>query len=225
MKKFKGILLDIDNTLYDYNLCHKYAFEQCIIWIFYNHKINKENFINAFNLSRKTINSRLKNTAASHNRLLYFQLTLEKLNLNPLKYSLDLYNCYWDNFLSIMTPFKDIDFIFEKYKNICFVTDLTVHIQHRKIIKLGLSKYSNHIVSSEEAGCEKPNKVIFDLAIDKLNLKKNEVCMIGDNFEKDILGASQNNIASIWLNTEKVNYTIPKDCLEINEINELKNFL
>jgi len=225
MKNFKGLLLDIDNTLYDYNSCHLYAMNKCNLWIYENHKVTQETFINAFNSSRKTINSRLKNTAASHNRLLYFQLTLEKLNLNPLFDSLELYNCYWDNFLSVMIPFEEIEYIFEKYKHICFVTDLTAHIQHRKLVRLGLSKYSNHIVSSEEAGCEKPNKEIFNLALEKLKLNKNEVCMIGDNFEKDILGASQNEIASIWLNIEKQNKTIPQNCLEIYKFNELKNYL
>jgi putative hydrolase of the HAD superfamily len=94
--------------------------------------------------------------------------------------------------------------LLEKYQNkICLVTDLTAHIQYRKIHKLKLNQYCQSIVTSEEAGKEKPNPLMFKLALQKLNLKSSEVCMIGDNFKKDIFGANSLNIHTIWLNHER----------------------
>jgi putative hydrolase of the HAD superfamily len=52
------------------------------------------------------------------------------------------------------------------------------------------------MLSSEEAGIEKPSPVIFGKALSKLNLKAEEVIMIGDNEEKDILGAEAMGIKS-----------------------------
>jgi HAD superfamily hydrolase (TIGR01549 family) len=226
MKKIKGILLDIDNTLYDYESCHQFAMDKCRIWIKNHFNINEHSFNLAFKESRRTINERLRETAASHNRLLYFQLTLEKLEINSLKYSLLLYNCYWDNFLSYMNPFKGIEYIFQKYNgNICFVTDLTAHIQHRKITRLDLAKYLNHLVTSEEAGCEKPDQNIFKLALEKLNLEVNEVCMIGDNFNKDIIGANNLSIQSIWLNRTEANTILPENCIEIKDISSVNKYI
>lgn len=227
MRNINGILLDIDNTLYDYSVCHEYAMQKCTQWVYKNHGIDELTFTKSFNISRKTINMRLENTAASHNRLLYFQLTLEKLKITSFINTLELYNCYWDNFLDIITPFEGINYIFEKYiGKVCFVTDLTAHIQHRKIEKLNLAKYENFIVTSEEAGCEKPNKKIFKIALDKLNLDPNSVCVIGDNFEKDIIGAKNLNLQSIWLNRDKTNqHIIPNGCIEIKEINEIKRYI
>ncbi len=227
MKKIKGILLDIDNTLYDYDLCHKFAIDKCRQWLNNHLNIDEDSFNSAFTESKKTINERLVDTAASHNRLLYFQLTLEKLKINSLNYSLSLYNCYWDNFLSNMNPFQGIEYIFNKYNgNICFVTDLTAHIQHRKIAKLDLAKYTNYIVTSEESGCEKPSQTIFKLALEKLNLDSSEVCMIGDNFEKDILGASKLCIQSLWLNRTKTKIsTLPESCFEIKDISLVNKYI
>jgi putative hydrolase of the HAD superfamily len=40
------------------------------------------------------------------------------------------------------------------------------------------------------------------LALQKLGLRADEVCMIGDNFKKDILGSAALGIESIWFNHE-----------------------
>ena len=47
----------------------------------------------------------------------------------------------------------------------------------------------------------KPEDIIMDLAIEVLGLKKEEVCMIGDNYETDILSGINNNIHTIFVNT------------------------
>ena len=45
------------------------------------------------------------------------------------------------------------------------VSDLTTHIQLRKMDKLRISKYIDFLVTSEEAGSEKPHAVMFLLAL------------------------------------------------------------
>ena len=96
-----------------------------------------------------------------------------------------------------------IEFLEQNDKTICFLTDLTAYIQYRKLEKTGLFKYCKYIVTSEEAGVEKPDKQIFNLALKKLNMSFNEVCMIGDSWERDIVGAIELNIKPYWKSTEK----------------------
>ena len=202
--KYKGLLLDIDNTLYNYDSTHQYALGKVLDYCIDTFKISEYELKEAYTIARKKVHIELSETASSHNRLLYFQKMLEILKINPLKYSYTIYNIYWDNFLEYMKPFDGIYELLEKYKdNICLVTDLTAHIQYRKIEKLRLEKYCNQIVTSEEAGKEKPHPYMFMLALQKLNLQTNEVCMIGDSFKKDIFGASNLGIQSIWLNSEE----------------------
>ena len=125
----------------------------------------------------------------------------ESLEVNPLKNGIKLYNLYWDIYLENLHPFDGVYDLLKKYnQNICFVTDLTAHIQYRKIEKLKFYDYSKIIVTSEESGKEKPHPYIFIKALQKLDKNPYEVCMIGDNFKKDIIGANNLGIDSIWFN-------------------------
>ena len=218
--KYKGILLDIDNTLYDYKVAHIFSKNVVLEYCVSEFSLSEEKINFAYEKARKQVHVELSETAASHNRLLYFQKMLEILNVNPMKYAIEIYSKYWDSFLDELKPFDEIYNFLEKYKNrICLVTDLTANIQYRKIQKLGLEKYCDKLVTSEEAGREKPHPYMFMLALHKLNVRENEVCMIGDSFKKDILGATSLGIESIWFNHEDKfeNY-------ESNIIKQVKSF-
>jgi HAD superfamily hydrolase (TIGR01549 family) len=207
MKKinsYSGILLDLDNTLYDYNRCHLNAINNVEEYCQSKLGIGVDDFNREYKSGRKSINIELANTASSHNRLLYFQRALENLSVNPLSVALDLYNAYWNTFLDTMELDEGVTFFFQSLKetNICLITDLTAHIQYRKVRKLGLEGYIQNIVTSEEAGVEKPNPHIFKTALSKLDKPINEVCMIGDNYQKDIVGAVSIGIEAYWMNRE-----------------------
>ena len=218
--RYKAILLDIDNTLYDYNITHAFAKNRVVEYCMAELSLSKDDINAAYETARKQIHIELTETAASHNRLLYFQRMSEILGVNPMKYGFEIYNTYWDSFLEVIKPFDGIYELLEKYKNqICLVTDLTAHIQYRKIKKLGLEKYCDKLVTSEEAGHEKPHPYMFIMALQKLGLQPNEVCMIGDSYKKDVFGATNLGMAAIWFNHEnkQENYN---DKL----INEVKSF-
>ncbi len=218
--KYKALLLDIDNTLYDYNSTHAIAKKSVIEFCKTQFNIDEMTISKAYDKARKKVHIELSETAASHNRLLYFQKMCEILILNPLQYSFKLYNIYWDTFLENITPFDGLYELLEQYKNkICLVTDLTAHIQYRKIEKLKLNQYCQAIVTSEEAGKEKPHPYMFILALQKLDLKADDVCMIGDSFKKDIFGASNLGIDTIWFNHEQ-----KEENYEDKSIKEVKAF-
>ena len=226
--KYKGILLDIDNTLYDYDKTHTKALEALIDTAKKRLKINTADLKSAYLRARKQINSELNESASSHNRLLYIQRMMESLNLSGLNVSLELYELYWSTFLDNIEVYDGVYRFLESVQNtpICLVTDLTAHIQHRKIKKLGLDQYADYLVTSEEAGREKPHPYIFLSALHKMDLKPNEVCMIGDSFEKDILGASQLGIPSYWLHKGQHTETINTDLIvRFSEFDMLKEYI
>jgi len=208
--KIKGILLDIDNTLYDYRKTHEIALDAVFEFLINRYSLNKEALSSTYVAARQQIHAELSETAASHNRILYFQRMFEILKINALKHSLDVYNLYWDTFLDNLKVREGAYDFLEHIKNkkICLLTDLTADIQHRKVQKMRLFDYADYIVTSEEAGREKPHPYIFMLALQKLRLKIGDICMIGDSLEKDILGAVNLGIYSYWLN-ESDNSTNP----------------
>lgn len=202
---YKGILLDIDNTLYAYDPLHELAQEALFSYVQEIFSIEPEDIKRAFSQAKLIVKQNTPETASSHNRLLYVQNLCEILDISSLKYSMDLYNIYWDTFLDKLSLTAGAQQFFERYGHlpICLVTDLTAHIQHRKVAKLDLPRWADLMVTSEEAGCEKPHPFMFQLALSKLGLQANEVCMIGDSFKKDIQGAKRLGIHAYWL-TDKV---------------------
>ena len=57
------------------------------------------------------------------------------------------------------------------------------------------------IAISEEVGCEKPDPRMFLFALDKLNIEPNDygrVLMIGNNIARDIGGANNVGLVSVW---------------------------
>jgi HAD superfamily hydrolase (TIGR01549 family) len=198
---YKGILLDIDNTLYKYEPLHQLAQRALFNFVSTTFKINLNVITVAYKQAKLQVKHNNPSTAASHNRLLYVQNLCEILGINAFKNSILLYDIYWNTFLDNLTLSTGAKTFFSSYGHlpICLLTDLTAHIQHRKVAKLELHEWANYMVTSEEAGCEKPHPFMFQMALKKLNLQASEVCMIGDSFKKDIEGAVSLGIQSFWL--------------------------
>lgn len=198
---YKGILLDIDNTLYQYDPLHELASKGLFAYIEETFNKSEPEIKHAFDLAKQRVKQNTPETAASHNRLLYVQNLCEILGIHSLVHSLVLYKQYWDTFLEGLKLTEGAQQFFGRYGHlpICLVTDLTAHIQHRKIAKLELNRWADCMVTSEEAGCEKPHPFMFQLALNKLNLQASEVCMIGDSYKKDIQGAKRLGIDAFWL--------------------------
>lgn len=228
MRKSKGILLDLDHTLYDYHIVHNQSINYTLSQLSNKFSIPVEELEAVLNKVKKKLHVELVNTASSHNRMLYFQRMFEALNVDSLKYTLEAYNFYWDTFLSLLNYDEGVEEVLGELKRgrkICLITDLTVHIQHRKVQKLKLYKYLDYMVSSEEAGTEKPHPHIFRMALQKLKLEPSDVCMIGDNYKKDITGACNLNIRSFWLNRDGENEKTNELIKEIRSFTELKNYV
>lgn len=217
MKKIKKpsiVLFDLDNTLYDYDSAHNDAIKAVSKKVKNLLNINEKEFIELYEDAKKIVKSRISNTASSHNRLLYFQKLIELKGLGQqVLIALDLNQTYWNKFLISANIFDGVYEVFDELRlngvKIGLVTDLTADIQFRKIIKFGLGHCFDCIVTSEEAGKDKPNENCFNIALKKLGIDKSReenIWMIGDDLIKDIKGSkvSINAIGFIFQKKKKV---------------------
>ena len=225
---FSTVIIDLDNTVYEYNTPHRIALKSALSAFASRFQLDFIKVENHFNQARKSTHLALYGQAASHSRLLYFQKLLENLNINPLKHALFFEQKYWNVFLQEMKLFEGVQTFFNQCQKkgikVCVLTDLTSDIQFHKIEKLGLKDCIDHIVTSEEVGVEKPNPLMFFQAIYKLKTSTASTIMIGDNYKKDILGASNLGIKSIWINGDKVqiNEASGSKIQSIIEVDEFK---
>jgi len=198
-----AFLFDTDNTLYPYEPAHAAAQKAVREKVISTLSIAPEEFDRAFGAARQNVKTRLKNTAASHNRLIYLQSMLELLGLgSQVLLALDFEQTYWRTFLSNAVLFDGVKELLDDIRlagiPTAIVTDLTAQIQFRKVVYFGLDRYFDYIVTSEEAGFDKPHAAPFEIAIEKMRPKGRRVWMIGDSPENDIRGARE-KIAAVTL--------------------------
>ena len=226
----QAVIFDLDDTLYDYKSLDKKARANVEVYACDMLGIPKEQFNEAYQFGRQKTKAGLADVGAGHNRMLYYQKTLEYLGINPIPLSMQLYERYWGTFLREMQPFPGVKelFAFLKEKGICIMicTDLTAHIQHRKIAALGIAGDVRYLVSSEEAGKEKPAPEIFSLCLEKLNLLPDEVWYVGDSLEKDVKGAIQAGMRAVWFRPEsKEDNPADASYMEVEDLKRLKELI
>jgi putative hydrolase of the HAD superfamily len=191
-----AILFDTDNTLYPYDPAHLAALAAVRRKVTSTFAIAESDFDNAYTQARADVKKRLKHTASAHSRLLYLQRMLEIMGLgSQVLLALDFEQTYWRTFLSNAVLFEGVKDVLDDLRLLgiptAIVTDLTAQIQFRKVVYFGLDHYFDYIVTSEEAGRDKPSAEPFQIALDKMRPKGKCIWMIGDNPVNDIKGARE----------------------------------
>ncbi|AZV41424.1 HAD family hydrolase [Peribacillus asahii] len=117
--------------------------------------------------------------------------------------------------------FTVLDELKGKYK-LLLLTNGSPDLQNTKLtITPELVPYFDEIIISGAFGRGKPDQTIFEHALERIGLNKDEVIMVGDNLMTDILGASRTGIKSVWINrhNKERNEVVPD--YEITHLEEL----
>lgn len=198
----KSVLFDLDGTLYDYQLCHRNAFDCASRIAKRELALDKNKFTELYEKSRNIVHDRLNGTAASHSRLLYFaELVFGYTKFPDLAMVACLEKAYWSNFYGPMRLYDGALRLLKRLRQrsvkLALVTDMTTAIQFEKIRRLNLETIFDVVVTSEEAGCEKPNPRIFEICLRRLGVSAASVVHVGDDFGRDIVGARMAGISPI----------------------------
>ena len=190
----KAVIFDIDDTLYSFRKAHKTAMESLDVYAEECLKVDKQVFRSVLKKTQDEILERLGcNNSAIHNRLIRYQNALAILDRPIHPHAREMSRIYWDTLIRFAVPEPGIQKLMRELKErgiyIGIGTDMTAYLQVKKLEKLGLAQYVDSMVTSEEAGVEKPEKELFRLCIDKAGCLPGECVFIGDNPKKDIAGA------------------------------------
>lgn len=205
---YKHLFFDLDHTLWDfeansrealYDLFHKYDLDKTLtddfndfcqrysehnkrLWNRYHHGHIKQEELRW---------KRMWHTLLDYNNgseLLAKKLSAEYLEILPTK--------------KVIFPHtKEIlDYLSNKKYILHLITNGFENTQQCKLRNSGLGKYFTHIITSERAMAIKPQKEIFEFALQLANAIKEECIMIGDNLDADIKGGMDAGLDTIFVN-------------------------
>lgn len=223
----RAVFFDIDNTLYSYDIGNQAGMEALEDYAVHTLKVSPEKFHQAFRQAMTVVKERIGcDCAATHNRLIRMQCILEILKKPLYPHAKMMYHRYWDNLIGISQPEEGVRELFMALKvkgiGIGIGTDMTAYIQYQKLEKLGLAPYVDWMVTSEEAGAEKPSERFFRLCAQKAGGDPKECIFVGDSLKKDVIGSSEYGFVGVWYRknpTEKEAATYPiitsfRDCIQ-----------
>lgn len=209
----KALLLDIDNTVYAYEPCHVAGLKQAFIksrqldlWT------AEDCFYRAYDASRRSVKSRIQSHAAGHCRLLYFKEMLEGLRgFTLFEQTCRLERAYWEGYATGLTADAECEQVLQLALasgiRLAWISNFTTARQIWKLKHLGLAGLNSLLITSEEAGADKPHPAILDLALARLGLdgcaaSGSDAWLIGDE-SADVEVARHRQVPILFMSREK----------------------
>lgn len=117
-------------------------------------------------------------------------------------------------------------YLSEKYP-VYAASNASKNQQEIRLEKAGFAKYLSGIFVSDDIGFQKPAKEFFYACCQKLYpVMPSEIVMIGDSVDADIIGAKNFGLKSIWFNFYGKSYTDYSFTDEyVNSLPDIKNIL
>lgn len=230
MQRYKNLFIDLDDTIYDFSEASKESFMETYELLHYERFFKSfEHFYSIYkpyNLELWRIYGEGKITKEELNRRRYSH-PLEAVGI----YDQELADRFCREALSRI-PTKNklipgaielLEYLRPKY-NLYILSNGFKELQSHKMRTAGIDKYFDALILSEEIGVNKPNRELYEYALEKTGSKLEESIMIGDMFDTDIVGAANIGMEQIYFNPKgKANATfVPthtvSNLLQIKEI-------
>ncbi len=226
--KYELLLLDADDTLFDYRKGESYAlqktFEQFGITVDFN------NALEVYKLANKKVWKDFEQNKISAEKLkterfenLFAELGIDR---DTQKFS-DAYldHLSFANFLLDGTE-EVIKNLYGKIR-MAIITNGLKQVQRPRFDRSAIGPFMNEYIISEEIGMQKPDEAIFEYTFEKLNHGNKETCLIvGDNLTSDILGGIRFGIDTCWFNPKGgINTSGLKPDYEISGLKQLLDIL
>ena len=236
---YKLVLIDLDDTLFDYPKTEETAFRNTFeeLGFFMESELGnakKEEIYEKIKDRYKDVNLQLwkdlEKGAVDKDRLkvVRFEKIIEEFDLkyNPYEMSELYLKKLGEGIFPFEATEKLCEYLHSKYK-VGIVTNGIKEVQHSRIENSAIAEYIDKIIISDEVGVNKPDKRIFEYAMNYFEIMdKSEVIMIGDSLGADIKGGQNAGIDTCWVNFKNiVNDTgsVPK--YEVKKLEELFEIL
>ena len=134
-----------------------------------------------------------------------FKEVTKSFDINPPPFVYDNLVGLWNKNKLLAKPFADVEPVLRELKRdykLCLISNTDSFSLREIIEKYGLNKYFDIVILSYEVGLLKTDPKMFELALKKLKVKKDEVIMVGDSMESDIKGAQAAGIRAVLIDRQ-----------------------
>lgn len=232
MPRFKLILFDADNTLFDFNLSQELAFlntlthlnvfstdeekRRAVYTMYREHGLKLWKDYEEGVITREFLRSERFLILNRH-----FDLDLEPQSTSDLYLKLlSLQGHLMDDAVYVCKKLKKLGIA------VGIVTNGAEVVQRPRLALSPLSPFIDFMITSEEAGQPKPHPLIFEMSLARANVSdKSVVCMVGDSLSADVRGGNRFGITTCWFNPYRVGPEYEADCRPHFEVQSLKDLL
>jgi putative hydrolase of the HAD superfamily len=228
--KYKVLFFDLDRTLWDYRANS----EQTLSDLFTKHApelVEKfDEFLTTFYEVNESLwleyrNGRLSKEKLSTQR---FIDSFKRLGVDAKPFAEEFSNDYISESPNKTKLFpqtiKTLQYLKNSGYRMFLLTNGFVEVQKVKIKDSNLEPYFETMITSEEAGYQKPHKEIFEYALNIVGAEKAICLMIGDDLESDIEGAQNFGMDTVFFNPAGINHN-SAPTYEIKGLEELMTIL
>lgn len=226
--KYKVLIFDADETLFDFKKAEKEAFKETILE--FGMDYDESYHFETYKVINSAIWKELEQGLITQSKLKIerFKRLSNKLQI-PFD-EVEFANAYMKHLANGSFLFEDSTDLIESIKDnytLMIVTNGLTVVQEKRIKQSTIAKYFKDIVISENIGVSKPNPGIFEYTLkDMKNIDKSQVLMIGDSLSSDIQGGISFGIDTCWYNPKEIeNKTDLKPTYEVKSLKELKDLL
>ena len=221
------VFFDLDHTLWDFEKNSALAFET--VFKMQGLEVNMTEFLQFYVPINREYWERYRKDEITQKQLRYGRLkdTFDLINFAVSDDVIDILSVEYIHYLPKFNHLFDgtieiLDYLKPKY-NLHIITNGFAEIQGNKLDNSYISHYFKTMTNSEMAGVKKPNKKIFDYALNLAEAKKENSIMIGDCIEADVQGALDAGLDAILFNENDAAVTV--NVKQINHLLELKKYL
>ncbi len=204
----KAILVDVDNTLFDFEGSALLALEKSAER--YNIKL-PDNILSIFIKHNNELWNEIENktlTFPELQRLRFDRIFKEAHidNIDGYEFELTFDEVFEDCTVEIEGARAMLSYLSERY-TLAIASNASRKQQMKRLESTGLIKYFDYIFTSEELNAAKPDLLFYKRIIDSLGIKPDEALMIGDSLKADIIGAKNAGLHTMWFNRSKAEHS------------------
>jgi len=227
IKKYRGFIIDADNTLFDFDRAQRDALFESLKLLKYRDFSDETN--NLFESINKTLWEKLEKGQIDRESLKVerFRLLLDKLQTegDPEKLAqLYLKHLGHKDYL-LPHAIEVLEYLYRRALLVLLTNGIT-RVQQERITRSGIEIFFQDIIISEEIGLTKPDPAIFLLAARRINLPPSALLCVGDSPSSDIRGGYNAGMDTCWYRSTSADYPYqePEPDYIIDDLRELIKF-